>query len=80
MPFDVPTTIDAETARHVGEPKFLLPASEKAWPLSLRNRVQRTTSQGGVGVSVSPCSRRNCEPSDAFLLWVRKAGEDGRGE
>lgn len=27
MPFDVPKAIEAETAKHVGDPKFLRPAS-----------------------------------------------------
>lgn len=53
MPFEVPRTIEAETAIHVGDPKLRFPISEKACPLSFFNFVHRTTSQGGVWVSVS---------------------------
>lgn len=47
-----------ETAMHVGEPKFRLPTSENADPLSFLSLVHLTTSHGGEGVSVSPVSRR----------------------
>ena len=71
----------AETARQVGEPKFLFPASEKAWPFSLFNFVHRTTSQGGDGVSVSPGSSTNAlAPDTVRLCPPRKAGEDGLDE
>jgi hypothetical protein len=74
----VPSTIDAATAIHVGEPKFRFPASEKAWPFNFFSLVHRTTSHGGVGVSVSPWSKTNCELRDAVRLWPeRKAGDDG---
>lgn len=78
---EVPTTIDAETAKHVGDPKLRLPASEKAWPLSFRRRVHRTTSHGGEGVSTSAWSRINWELSDTLRLCAeRKAGDAERGE
>lgn len=74
-------TIEADTARHVGDPKFLLPASEKAWLFNLRSFVHRTTSHGGEGVSVSPGSSSNWLLTEAVRLWFpRNAGEDGRGE
>lgn len=79
---DVPSTIVAETARHVGDPKFRFPASENAWPLSFRSLVQRTTSHGGVGVSRSAWSRRNCELRETLRLWLERkgnAGDDERG-
>jgi hypothetical protein len=80
IPLDVPRTTEAETAMQVGEPKLRLPASENAWPLSFLSRVQRTTSHGGEGVSVSPGSEKSWLLSETFLLWaVRNAGEDGRG-
>ena len=68
MPFDVPNTIDAETAKHVGVPKLRLPASEKAWPLSFLRRVHLTTSHGGVVVSVSDWSRTKLELSETLRL------------
>lgn len=78
---DVPSTTEAETAMQVGEPKFLLPTSEKAWPLNLFNFVHRTTSQGGMGASESPGSRSMLLLNDMLLLRSeRKAGDDGRGE
>lgn len=81
IPFEVPNTIDAETAIHVGAPKFRLPTSENACALSFFNFVHRTTSQGGEGVSVSPGSDNRALLIDTFLEWTwRKAGEDGRGE
>jgi hypothetical protein len=71
----------ADTARQVGEPKFLFPASEKAWPLSFFSFVHRTTSQGGDGDSVSPASSCSWLLKDTFRLWLgMKAGEEGRGE
>jgi hypothetical protein len=71
----------ADTARHVGDPKFLFPASVKACPLSFRSFVHRTTSQGGEGVSVSPPSSNSWLLTDTLRLWLpKKAGEDGRGE
>lgn len=77
----MPSTIEAETARHVGEPKFLLPASENTWLFSFFSFVQRTTSHGGDGVSVSPGSSRNWLLSETFRLWLaRSAGDEGRGE
>jgi hypothetical protein len=81
MPVVVPSTMEADTAMHVGEPKFLFPTSENAWPLSLFSFVHRTTSHGGEGVSVSPGSSRNWLVMDMLLLWPeKKAGDDGRGE
>lgn len=81
MPFDVPRTIDADTAIHVGDPKFLLPASENAWPFSFLSFVHRTTSHGGDGFSVSPWSNKNWLLNEAFRLCAeRKAGDDGRGD
>lgn len=71
----------ADTAKHVGEPKFLFPASVKTWPLSFRSFVHRTTSQGGEGVSVSLPSSNSWLLTDTLRLWPpRKAGEDGRGD
>lgn len=76
----VPKTIDAEIAKHVGDPKLRFPASEKAWPFSFRSRVHRTTSHGGDDVSVSAWSRTKLELRDAWRLWEeRKAGDEGRG-
>lgn len=81
MPFEVPSTIEAETARHVGVPKFLLPASENTCPLSFFSFVHRTTSHGAEGVSVSPGSNNNWLLSEIFRLWPpKKAGEEGRGD
>lgn len=75
----MPITIDAETAKHVGVPKFLLPASENVWLLSFFNLVHRTTSHGGE-VSVSAWSRRKLEATETLRLWLcRKAGDDGLG-
>lgn len=80
-PFDVPRTIKADTARHVGEPKFLLPDSENAKPSNFSNFVQRTTSQGGELDSVSLESSSRLLVTDSVLLWpARNAGEEGRGE
>lgn len=80
MPLVVPRTIWAETAIHVGDPKFRLPASENACPLSFFSLVQRTTSHGGDAISVSPGSRASWLVTDTVLLCpVRYAGEDGRG-
>ena len=53
MPFDVPITIDVETAKQVGLPKLRFPISEKAWPVIFRNFVHRTTSHGLGGTSLS---------------------------
>lgn len=53
MPLDVPTTIEVDTAIHVGRPKFLLPTSENAWPVIFLNLVHLTTSHGAGGVSDS---------------------------
>ena len=71
--------MDAETARHVGEPKLRLPASEKAWPFNFLSLVHRTTSQGGDCVSVSDWSRAKLEAMDVFRLCEPKyAGDEGR--
>jgi hypothetical protein len=78
IPLVVPRTMEADTARHVGDPKLRLPASEKAWPLSFFSLVQRTTSHGGDCVSVSAWSRMKVELMDTLRLW-RKAGDEGRG-
>jgi len=68
----------AATAKQVGEPKFLLPASENAWPFSLLSFVHRTTSHGGDGVSVSPGSSKNWLVTETVRLWPpRNAGDDG---
>jgi len=73
--------MDAETAMHVGEPKFLFPTSEKACPFSFLSLVHRTTSHGGDGVSVSPESNAKLLLSETVLRCsARKAGEDDRGE
>jgi hypothetical protein len=81
IPLEVPRTIVAETARHVGEPKFLLPASEKTWPLSFFSFVHRTTSHGADWVSLSPGSSSSWLLSETFRLWLdRKAGEEGLGD
>ena len=75
----MPSTIDAETARHVGDPKLRLPASEKACPFNFLSLVQRTTSQGGDCVSVSDWSRTKLEVMEAFRLCEPKnAGDEGR--
>lgn len=80
MPLVVPRTIWADTAIHVGDPKFRLPASENACPFSFFNLVQRTTSHGGEGESVSPESKASWLVTDTVLLCpVRYAGDDGRG-
>lgn len=77
----MPSTIMDETARHVGEPKFLLPDSENTCALSFHSFVQRTTSHGGDGVSDPPGSNNSWLLSDTLRLCVdRKAGEEGRGE
>lgn len=71
--------MDADTAMHVGEPKFRLPVSEKACAFSFFSFVHRTTSQGGDGVSPSPPSSCNWLLTDALRLCVlTRAGEDGR--
>lgn len=76
----MPITIDAETARHVGDPKLRLPASEKACPFNFLSLVQRTTSQGGDVVSLSTESSAKLELRDTLRLWLPwKAGEEGRG-
>lgn len=73
--------MEADTARQVGEPKLLLPASENTWLFILLSFVHRTTSHGGDGVSVSPESSGSWLLSDTFRLWfARKAGEEGRGD
>lgn len=78
---EVPNTMDAEIAIHVGEPKLRFPASENTCPFSFFSLVHRTTSHGGVGVSVSPDSSKNWLLMDACLLCpARKAGDDGRGD
>lgn len=81
MPLEVPRTIEAEIAIHVGEPKLRFPASENACPFNFWSLVHRTTSHGGEVVSVSLESRKNWLLIDACLLCpVRKAGEEGRGD
>ncbi|KAI5304971.1 hypothetical protein KEM56_005581 [Ascosphaera pollenicola] len=50
-PLRVPIMMEVETARHVGWPKFRLPDSENAWPVTCLNFVQRTTSQGADEIS-----------------------------
>ncbi len=65
----------------VGDPKFRFPASENAWPLSFFSLVHRTTSHGGVGVSISLGSRRSWLVAvDTCRLWVERKGDEGRGE
>lgn len=66
IPFDVPRTIEAETAKQVGVPKFRLPISENACPFNFFNFVHRTTSHGGEGVSVSPASESRMLLIEAF--------------
>ena len=81
MPFVVPKTIIDATAKQVGDPKFRRPDSEKTWPLSFFSFVHRTTSHGGVEVSASTWSSRNCELSETLRLWpwlCMKAGDEGR--
>lgn len=81
IPLDVPSTMEAETARHVGEPKFLFPASEKACPFSLCSFVHRTTSHGGEVVSVSAASSNSWLLREAFRLWPPgNAGDEGLGD
>lgn len=58
----------ADTAMHVGDPKFRLPTSENACPLSFLNLVHLTTSHGGDGVSVSPASKMIWLVMEAFRL------------
>lgn len=53
IPFEVPITIDVETAKHVGRPKLRFPISENACPVIFRSFVHRTTSHGLCGVSTS---------------------------
>lgn len=67
MPFVVPSTIDAEIAMHVGEPKLRFADSEKAWPESFVSFVQRTTSHGGDGDSVLPPTTD--DEDDASTCW-----------
>ena len=68
-------------AIQVGDPKFLLPASENTCPFNFLSFVHRTTSHGGDGVSISPASSSNWLLRDALLLWPgRNAGDEGRGE
>jgi len=54
----VPIAMNADTAMHVGRPKFRLPISENACPVSLPSLVHRTTSQGAPDISVAPISRK----------------------
>lgn len=81
MPLDVPSTTCADTATHVGAPKFRLPTSEKACPFSFRSLVHLTTSHGGDGDSMSPRSStrlltiESCRP-----CRDSNAGEDGLGD
>jgi hypothetical protein len=80
MPFEVPSTIDAETDIHVGVPKLRLPTSEKACPFSFLSFVHLTTSQGGEGVSVSPVSLRNWLFIDNWReCGLKELGDDARG-
>ena len=80
MPFLVPTTIEVDTARHVGEPKFLLPASVNNWLFNFLSLVHLTTSHGGAGVSLSLMSNIRLLVNDTFRLCVRKAGDAERGD
>lgn len=59
----------ADTAIHVGDPKFRLPASEKDCPFSFLRLVHRTTSQGGVGESASAESRASWLIMETLRLW-----------
>jgi hypothetical protein len=82
-PFEVPMTIDAETAMQVGVPKFRLPISENACPFSFFSLVHLTTSHGGEGVSMSgsPASDSRMLLREAFLeCTFRNAGDEGRGD
>jgi hypothetical protein len=79
IPFEVPKTIDAETAIQVGTPKFRLPTSEKACPFSFFSFVHRTTSQGGDGVSRSAESGGAMLLIDACLEEPLRKGEEARG-
>ena len=73
--------MDAETAIHVGVPKFLLPASENARAFIFVSFVHRTTSHGGEVASVSPGSSSSWLLKDTLRLCPeRKAGDDGRGD
>lgn len=77
----VPMTIDAAIERQLGEPKFLFPDSENAWPFSFLSLVHLTTSQGGDGLSVSDGSSISWLLRDTVLLCPpRNAGDDGREE
>lgn len=53
IPFDVPMTIEVETARQVGRPKLRFPISENAWPVILRSFIHLTTSHGFCAASLS---------------------------
>lgn len=81
MPFEVPITIEVDTAIHVGDPKLRLPASENVWTFILLSPVHRTTSHGGDGVSVSALSSCILLVKETFRLCAPKnAGDDGRGD
>jgi len=81
IPFEVPRTMADATAKQVGVPKFLFPASENTCSLSFLNLVQRTTSHGGDGVSVSAGWSRNWLLNETVRLWPGTgAGDEGRGE
>lgn len=79
MPFDVPKTMEAETAKHVGEPKLRLAVSANAWPLSFFSFVHRTTSHGGEVDSLSLGSSWKLEVNEILRPWpCENAGEPGR--
>lgn len=77
-------TSEAATLRQVGRPKLRLPTSQKSWPLMIFSLDQRTTSQGGCGVSAPSAGgswrKRAWLDTDDWREWAdRKAGEAPRG-
>ena len=84
----MPTAINADTAKHVGLPKFRLPTSEYSCPVIFRSFVHLTTSQGACGGSsdvASPCEEPlkgdSCEDSEICLeCGDRNAGDAPRDE
>ena len=79
MPFEVPSTIDADTAIHVGTPKLRLPTSENACPFIFFNFVHCTASHGGDGVSVSPESGTLWLLIEPWREWLLRRGDEVRG-
>jgi hypothetical protein len=81
MPFDVPITMHVETAKQVGLPKFLFPASENTWPVNLRSFAHRIVSHAArleskSGKAWKPALARE----DCLECVFRKPGECARGK